>query len=145
MTVFCIDPHFKLLSWSSEKIAAQLFIQLLSVLSHSYKNLLFLCSICTDTVWRNLFATWSSTEQMPLLTSCAGLWPGPFLCSCLHGTKRPTERTRYALNTAALAYILNTVHKILSFTCGSCRCIYLSERKQYSLNFIAVCLGVWVT
>lgn len=77
---------------------------------------------------------------MPLLTSCAGLWSGPFLCSCLHGTKRPTERTRYALNTATLAYILNTVHRVLYFTC---RCIYLSEGKQCSPNFIAACLGIW--
>lgn len=77
---------------------------------------------------------------MPLLTSCAGLWSGPFLCSCLHGTKRPTERTRYALNAATLAYILNTVHRVLYFTC---RCIYLSEGKQCSPNFIAACLGIW--
>lgn len=52
-------------------------------------------SICTHPVWRDLPALGGPSQQVPLLTPGSGLRSSALLSPSVHGTERPTERTRF--------------------------------------------------
>lgn len=52
-------------------------------------------SICTHPVWRDLPALGGASQQVPLLTPGSGLRSSALLSPSVHGTERPTTRTRF--------------------------------------------------